>query len=69
MDKMPDCVRKTVTKRIEELTEDINNYQDMVDRLTAERAAHISYLEGRPFEQRNLSHSSVDTIESPQPLG
>ena len=67
--KIPECVKITVKKRIDELTEDIKNYQDMLDRLTAELAAHVNYLEGRPFEQRNLSHGSVDTFESPQPKG
>ena len=68
--KMPDCVYKTIVKRMDELETDIKNYTDMVNRLEAEYAAHANYLMHCPFEQRNLSHScSDDKVESPQPLG
>ena len=68
--KMPDCVYKTIEKRMFELEEDIKNYTDMVNKLEAEYTAHANYLMHCPFEQRNLSHScSDDKVESPQPLG
>ena len=66
--KMPDCVYKTIEKRMAELETDIKNYQDMVNKLEAEYTAHANYLMHCPFEQRNLSHScSDDKVESPQP--
>ena len=66
--KMPDCVYKTIEKRMAELKTDIKNYQDMVNKLEAEYTAHANYLMHCPFEQRNLSHScSDDKVESPQP--
>lgn len=75
--KMPDCVAKTIEKRMHELEADIKNYQqailnyqDMVSRLESEYTAHANYLLTCPFEQRDLSHSSSDNmIESPQPTG
>lgn len=68
--QMPDCVYKTIEKRMAELEEDIKNYTDMVNRLESEYKAHANYLMHCPFEQRNLSHScSDDKVESPQPLG
>lgn len=68
--KMPDCVYKTIEKRMAELETDIKNYQDMVNKLESEYTAHANYLMHCPFEQRNLSHScSDDKVESPQPLG
>ena len=66
--KMPDCVYKTIEKRMAELETDIKNYQDMVNKLESEYTAHANYLMHCPFEQRNLSHScSDDKVESPQP--
>ena len=68
--QMPDCVYKTIEKRMAELETDIKNYQDMVNKLESEYTAHANYLMHCPFEQRNLSHScSDDKVESPQPLG
>ena len=75
--KMPDCVANTIEKRMHELEADIknyqeaiNNYKDMVNRLEAEYKAHADYLLNCPFEQRDLSQNgSVDTVESPQPVG
>lgn len=75
--KMPDCVAKTIEKRMHELEDDIKNYQeairnyeDMVSRLEAEYTAHANYLLNCPFEQRDLSQCSSDNmIESPQPVG
>ncbi len=75
--KMPDCVAKTIEKRMHELENDIKNYQeairnyeDMVSRLEAEYTAHANYLLNCPFEQRDLSQCSSDNmIESPQPVG
>lgn len=75
--KMPDCVQKTIEKRMHELEDDIKNYQeaiqnyqDMIKMLEAEYTAHANYLMNCPFEQRNLSHSCSDNmIESPQPIG
>ncbi len=75
--KMPDCVAKTIEKRMHELEADIKNYQeaidnyrDMVSRLESEYTAHANYLLTCPFEQRDLSQrSSENMIESPQPTG
>ena len=67
--KMPDCVYKTIEKRMAELETDIKNYQDMVNKLEAEYTAHANYLMHCPIEQRNLSHScSDDNVESPQAM-
>lgn len=67
MPKAPDCVIETVMKRITELDKEIHDYQDMVSKLKAEYAAHVNFLLGyqalnSPFEQRNLSHGSDDTV-------
>ena len=76
--KMPDCVAKTIEKRMHELESDIKNYQntirnyqDMIHKLEAEYTAHADYLLHGPLvEQGNLSHSCSDNmIESPQPIG
>lgn len=76
--KMPDCVAKTIEKRMHELESDIKNYQntirnyqDMIHKLEAEYTAHADYLLNGPLvEQGNLSHSCSDNmIESPQPTG
>lgn len=76
--KMPDCVAKTIEKRMHELEADIKNYQntirnyqDMIHKLEAEYTAHADYLLHGPLvEQGNLSHSCSDNmIESPQPTG
>ncbi len=67
--KAPDCVSLTIIKRMEELAEEIEGYEALLNGLRAEYAAHERFIMNGSYGQRNLSQSSVDTIESPQPSG
>lgn len=68
IDRAPDCVYQTISRRMDELTKEIAEYEDELRALQAEYIAHANFLLGSPFEQRNLSHSSENREESPQPL-
>jgi len=67
IERAPDCVYQTISKRMDELSKEIAEYTDILGKLHAEYIAHANFLFGGPFE-RDLSHSSDDSEQSPQPL-
>lgn len=67
--KAPDCVCQTIIKRMEQLNEEILDCEELLSRLKAEYTAHANFIMNGPFEHRNLSQSSANKIESPQPYG
>lgn len=67
--KAPDCVCKTIIKRMEQLNEEISDCEELLARLKAEYTAHANFIMNGPFEHRDLSQSSANIYESPQPLG
>ena len=67
--KAPDCVCKTIIKRMEELNQEISDCEELLSKLKSEYTAHANFIMNGPFEHRDLSHSSENTIESPQPHG
>lgn len=67
IERAPDCVYQTISRRMDELSKEIAEYTDILTQLHAEYVAHANFLLGGPFE-RDLSHSSSDDSEkSPQP--
>lgn len=69
INKAPDCVYQTIIKRMEQLNEEISDCEELLSRLKAEYTAHANFIMNGPFEHRDLSHSSENTIESPPPHG
>ena len=67
--KAPDCVCQTIIKRMEQLNEEISDCEELLSRLKAEYTAHANFIMNGPFEHRDLSQSSANKIESPQPYG
>lgn len=67
--KAPDCVCQTIIKRMEELNEEISDCERLLNTLKSEYIAHANFIKNGPFERRNLSRGSENTIESPQPSG
>lgn len=67
--KAPDCVCQTIIKRMEQLNGEISDCEELLSRLKAEYTAHANFIMNGPFEHRNLSQSSENMIESPQPFG
>ncbi len=67
--KAPDCVCQTIIKRMEELNEEISDCERLLNTLKAEYIAHANFIKNGPLEHKNLSHSSVNMIERPQPSG
>ena len=67
IERAPDCVYQTISRRMDELSREIAEYEDVLRALQAEYIAHANFLLGGPFE-RDLSQSSSEDIEtSPQP--
>lgn len=69
INKAPDCVCQTIIKRMEQLNEEILDCEELLSRLKAEYTAHANFIMNGPFEHRDLSQSSANKIESPQPYG
>ena len=69
INKAPDCVCQTIIKRMEQLNKEISDCEERLSRLKAEYTAHANIIMNGPFEHRNLSQSSVNMIERPQPSG
>ena len=69
INKAPDCVCQSIIKRMEQLNEEISDCEELLSRLKAEYTAHANFIMNGPFEHRDLSQSSENTIESPQPYG
>lgn len=67
--KAPDCVCQTIIKRMEQLNEEISDCEELLSRLKAEYTAHANFIMNGPFEHMDLSQSSENMIESPQPYG
>ena len=67
--KAPDCVCKTIIKRMEELNQEISDCEELLSKLKSEYTAHANFIMNGPFEHGNLSQSSDDKIRSPQPYG
>lgn len=67
--KAPDCVCMTIIKRMEELEREIIGYEKLINDLKAEYDAHQRFIMNGSFGQKNLSQSSENMIESPQPSG
>lgn len=65
--KAPDCVCQTIIRRMEELNNEISDCKELLNKL--EYTAHANFIMNGPFERRDLSHGSDNTIESPQPSG
>lgn len=69
INKAPDCVCQTIIKRMEQLNEEISDCEELLSRVKAEYTAHANFIMNSPFEHRDLSQSSANKIESPQPYG
>lgn len=67
--KAPDCVCQTIIRRMEELNNEISDCKELLNKLESEYTAHANFIMNGPFERRDLSHGSDNTIESPQPSG
>lgn len=67
--KAPDCVCQTIIRRMEELNNEISDCKELLNKLESEYTAHANFIMNGPFERRDLSHCSDNTIESPQPSG
>lgn len=65
--KAPDCVCKTIIKRMEELNQEISDCEELLSRLKSEYTAHANFIMNGPFG--DLSHVSENKHESPQPYG
>lgn len=68
IERAPDYVYQTISRRMDELSREIAEYKDVLRALQAEYIAHANFLLGGPFGQ-DLSHSSDDSEQSPQPCG
>lgn len=65
--KAPDCVCKTIIKRMEELNQEISDCEELLSRLKSEYTTHANFIMNGPFG--DLSHVSENKHESPQPYG
>lgn len=58
IEKAPDCVYKTIARRMDELNKEISDYEEILIQLKAEYAAHANFILNDPESQRNLSHDT-----------